>query len=27
VARQYAFAWLDRWMDRDNRWYGRYAHP
>jgi hypothetical protein len=27
VARQYSFAWLDRWLDRDNRWYGRYARP
>jgi len=22
VARQYSLAWLDRWLDRDNRWYG-----
>jgi dienelactone hydrolase len=27
VVRHYAFAWLDRWLDRDSRWYGRYAHP
>ncbi len=25
VARDYSFAWLDRWLDRDQRWYGRYA--
>lgn len=25
VARQYSFAWLDRWLDRDNRWYGHYG--
>jgi len=25
VARHYSFAWLDRWLDRDQRWYGRYA--
>jgi len=25
VARQYSLAWLDRWLDRDDRWYGRYA--
>jgi hypothetical protein len=25
VARNYSFAWLDRWLDRDQRWYGRYA--
>lgn len=24
-ARQYSFAWLDRWLDRDNRWYGQYS--
>lgn len=24
-VRQYSFAWLDRWLDRDQRWYGRYA--
>jgi len=27
VARQYSFAWLDRWLDRDNRWYGHYRTP
>lgn len=27
VARQYSFAWLDRWLARDQRWYGRYASP
>jgi len=27
VARQYTFAWLDRWLDRDDRWYGTYAQP
>jgi hypothetical protein len=27
VARQYSFAWLDRWLDRDNNWSGRYARP
>jgi hypothetical protein len=25
VARNYSLAWLDRWLDRDDRWYGRYA--
>jgi dienelactone hydrolase len=25
VTRQYSFAWLDRWLDRDQRWYGRYV--
>jgi dienelactone hydrolase len=25
VARDYSLAWLDRWMDRDDRWYGRYG--
>lgn len=24
-VRDYSFAWLDRWLDRDQRWYGRYA--
>jgi dienelactone hydrolase len=27
VARQYSLAWLDRWLDRDQRWYGRFARP
>lgn len=27
VARQYSFAWLDRWLDRDHRWHGHYARP
>src|SRR5690606_22638329 len=27
VARQFSLAWLDRWLDRDDRWYGRYARP
>lgn len=27
VARQYSFAWLDRWLDRDDRWYGHYDSP
>jgi len=27
VARQYSFAWLDRWLNRDNHWYGRFARP
>ena len=27
VARQYTFAWLDRWLDRDDQWYGRFARP
>jgi len=27
VARHYSFAWLDRWLDRDQQWYGRYARP
>lgn len=27
VARQFSLAWLDRWLDRDERWYGRYARP
>jgi len=25
VVRQYSFAWLDRWLDRDQRWDGRFA--
>lgn len=27
VVRAYTLAWLDRWLDRDDRWYGRYARP
>lgn len=27
VARQHTFAWLDRWLDRDDRWYGRFGRP
>lgn len=27
VARQYSFAWLDRWLDRVDDWYGRYKRP
>ncbi len=27
VARAYTFAWLDRWLDRDNSWEGKYARP
>jgi dienelactone hydrolase len=27
VARQYSFAWLDRWLDRENSWSGRYSRP
>ncbi|MEN3940293.1 alpha/beta hydrolase family protein [Prosthecobacter sp. SYSU 5D2] len=27
VARQYTFAWLDRWLDKDDQWYGRFARP
>lgn len=27
VARQFSLAWLDRWLDRDDSWYGRYARP
>ncbi len=27
VARQYSFAWLDRWLDRGNDWYGRFKRP
>ena len=27
VVRQFSFAWLDRWLDRDQRWYGRFARP
>jgi dienelactone hydrolase len=27
VARAYAFAWLDRWLDRDDRWHGTYDRP
>lgn len=27
AARQYSLAWLDRWLDREDRWYGRFARP
>jgi dienelactone hydrolase len=27
AVRQLSFAWLDRWLDRDNRWYGQFARP
>lgn len=27
VVRQYTIAWLDRWLDRDQRWYGVFARP
>ena len=27
IARQYSLAWLDRWLDRDDRWYGHFTHP
>jgi len=27
VARQYSLAWLDRWLDRDQRWYGKFSRP
>jgi hypothetical protein len=27
VVRDYTFAWLDRWLDRDDRWYGTYRRP
>jgi dienelactone hydrolase len=27
LARQYSFAWLDRWLDREARWSGRYRRP
>lgn len=27
VARQYSFAWLDRWLDRGDNWSGLYARP
>jgi dienelactone hydrolase len=27
TVRQYTFAWLDRWLDRDDRWYGNYKRP
>lgn len=25
VVRNYSFAWLDRWLDRDQRWLGRFS--
>jgi dienelactone hydrolase len=25
VVRQFSMAWLDRWLDRDLRWYGKYG--
>lgn len=27
VARKFTLAWLDRWLDNDDRWYGTYARP
>lgn len=27
VARNYSFAWLDRWLNRGDSWSGRYARP
>lgn len=27
VVRQYSLAWLDRWLDRDQAWYGIFARP
>jgi dienelactone hydrolase len=27
VIRAYTFAWLDRWLDRDDRYYGTYGRP
>jgi dienelactone hydrolase len=27
VVRQYSFAWLDRWLDRDQAWYGDFTTP
>jgi dienelactone hydrolase len=27
LVRQYSLAWLDRWLDRDDRWYGRFSRP
>lgn len=27
IARQYSFAWLDRWLDRENTWSGKFSRP
>jgi hypothetical protein len=27
IARQYSLAWLDRWLDRDPRWSGKFTGP
>lgn len=27
VVREFTFAWLDRWLDRSDQWYGQYARP
>lgn len=27
IARQYSLAWLDRWLDRENTWYGQFERP